>query len=76
MKTLSLKLDEKIFEETDKLLKEIRLSRNRYINEALHFYNQLQKRKLLARKLEVESGLVAEESRKVLNEFEQFIEDA
>lgn len=74
MKTLSLKLDDSIFQDTEKLVKEINKPRNRYINEALNFYNKIQSRKILAKKLEAESKLVREESIKVLEEFEKIID--
>ncbi len=48
MKTLSLKLDESVFEEAEGILKEKGIARNRYINEALDFYNRFHKRKKLA----------------------------
>lgn len=70
MKTLSLKLDDSIFSDTEHVISHIKKSRNRYINEALDFYNKVQKRKLLAAKLEKESKLVKDESLKVLHEFE------
>ncbi len=70
MKTLSLKLDDSVFTETEQVISHINKSRNRYINEALHFYNKVQKRKILASKLEKESKLVKDESLKVLHEFE------
>jgi hypothetical protein len=70
MKTLSLKLDDSIFLETEELINQINKPRNRYINEALQFYNTFQKRKLLAARLEKESKLVKIESMKVLGEFE------
>jgi hypothetical protein len=70
MKTLSLKIDENIFAETEKILSEVQLPRNRYINEALDFYNRIQKRKLLEERFKYESNLVREESMKVLKEFE------
>ena len=70
MKTLSLKLDDAVFKETESVLEEIKLPRNRYINEALTYYNRLQKKKFIARMLKAESGLVQEESMKVLAEFE------
>jgi hypothetical protein len=70
MKTLSLKLDDSVFTDTEQVISHIKKSRNRYINEALDFYNKVQKRKLLAAKLEKESKLVKDESMKVLNEFE------
>ena len=70
MKTLSLKLDDSVFTDTEKVISHIKKSRNRYINEALAYYNKVQKRKLLASKLERESKLVEDESLKVLHEFE------
>lgn len=70
MKTLSLKLDQVIFEETEELLKKINKPRNRYINEALAYYNKLQKSRITAKLLALESKLVAEESMNVLKEFE------
>ena len=70
MKNLSLKLEDNIFQETESIVAKINKNRNRYINEALEFYNKLQKRKLLARQLSKESKLVAAESLSVLAEFE------
>ncbi len=70
MKTLSLKLDDSVFADTEQVISHIKKSRNRYINEALDYYNKVQKRKLLASKLEKESKLVKEDSMKVLHEFE------
>ena len=70
MKTLSLKLDETVFSETEQVLLHLKKSRNRYINEALEYYNKLQKRKLIASKLEKESKLLKDESLLVLHEFE------
>jgi len=75
MKTLSLKLDNTIFNETEELLSQIKKPRNRYINDALKFYNSVQKRKILAKKLEAESKLVQEESMKVLAEFESLLDE-
>ncbi|MBT3301453.1 MAG: hypothetical protein HOD63_17320 [Bacteroidetes bacterium] len=75
MQNLSLKLDDSIFKETESLLKKFKVPRNRYINEALAFYNQIQKRKLLEKQLEKESKLVSKESINVLSEFE-LLEDA
>lgn len=70
MKRLSLKLEEGIFKETERILESLPKSRNRYINEALEFYIQLQKRRLLSEQLMEESQLVSEESLSVLAEFE------
>jgi metal-responsive CopG/Arc/MetJ family transcriptional regulator len=70
MKTISLKLDEHIFEDTEKVISKVKKSRNRYINEAIEFYNRFNKRKLIARKLAKESKSVRNESMAVLAEFE------
>jgi len=72
MKTLSLKLDNGVFEETEQLLAKIQKTRNRYINEALEYYNQIQKKKLIEQLLITDSKLVSDESMKVLHEFENF----
>jgi hypothetical protein len=70
MKTLSLKLDDNIFDETEDLLTKIKKSRNRYINEAVDYYNRINKRNLIAGKLIKESKLVKKESLLILSEFE------
>ncbi|MHC1775080.1 MAG: hypothetical protein AB9834_06645 [Lentimicrobium sp.] len=71
MKTVSLKIDDSIFTETEKILVRIKKSRNRYINDALDYYNRHQRRMILEKRLKAESGLVTNESLSVLNEFEQ-----
>ncbi len=71
MKTLSLKLDDSVFEETEKVVSELKLARNRYINEALTLYNQFNKRRVLKMKLSKESRLVHQSSAEVLAEFEK-----
>jgi len=70
MKTLSLKLDDNIFDETEKVLTKVKKSRNRYINEAIEYYNRVNNRNLIARRLVKESKLVRQESLLVLSEFE------
>jgi len=74
MKTLSLKLDDQIFQETEKVIEALDKPRNRYINEALQYYNRIQKRKLLSKQLAFESNLVSVESMKILSEFDQIQE--
>ena len=71
MKTVSLKIDDSIFRETENILSKIKKPRNRYINEALEYYNKIQRRKILESKLKKESSLVKDESLSVLNEFEE-----
>ncbi|MFO7851079.1 MAG: hypothetical protein ACQERS_02705 [Bacteroidota bacterium] len=70
MKTISLKIDDSIFIETEKILSRIKKPRNRYINEALDHYNRLQKRMILEDKLRKESDVVREDSMDVLRDFE------
>ena len=69
MKTLSLKLDDSIFSETEELLNLVKIPRNRYINDALLHYNKYQKKTFLDKKLENESVLVREESVRIHTKF-------
>ena len=71
MKTVSLKIDDSIFGETEKILSKIKKPRNRYINDAIEYYNQIQKRALLEKKLKKESDLVKADSMDVLKDFEE-----
>lgn len=71
MKNVSLKIDESVFRETEKILALIKKPRNRYINEAIEYYNKFQQRMILERKLRKESELVKSDSLSVLKEFEQ-----
>jgi predicted transcriptional regulator len=71
MKTVSLKIDDSIFGETEKILSKIKKPRNRYINDALEYYNRIQKRTLIEEKLKKESDLVKADSMSVLKDFEE-----
>lgn len=71
MKLLSLKLQDDIFNEVEKVVHRLHVPRNAYINRALAFYNQLYKRKLLKKQLEQESKAVRAVSLEVLHEFER-----
>jgi hypothetical protein len=51
MKTISLKIDDSIFGDTENIVTLIKKSRNRYINEAIDYYNKLQKRKFFEQKI-------------------------
>lgn len=75
MKTLSLKLDKDIFEETEAILKEKGIARNRYINEALEFYNKYYQRKKLAQEFKKASNLVRENSMEINAAFDQMIDE-
>ncbi|MGE0588297.1 MAG: hypothetical protein AB7O48_06955 [Cyclobacteriaceae bacterium] len=75
MKNLSLKLEDEIFDETEKIVTKVKKTRNRYINEAIAFYNRLHKRRILSKQLTKESKAVATESMEVLAEFEKFSDE-
>ena len=70
MKNISLKIYDHIFGETEEILSKIKKPRNRYINEAIDYYNKLQRRKLLQEMLKKESDLVKDDSMTVLKDFE------
>jgi len=69
-KSLSLKLQDDIFQETEKIRKAIQLPRNAYINKALVFFNKMNTRRELKKRLHQESRMVSAESLAVLKEFE------
>ncbi len=71
MKTVSLKIDDSIFRETEKILSGMKKPRNRYINEAIDYYNRLQRRLIIEQRLKKESELVKGDSISVLKEFEE-----
>ena len=70
MKTVSLKIDDSIFGETEKILSRMKKPRNRYINEALDYYNRLQRRLIIEKRLKKDSELVKKDSMLILKEFE------
>lgn len=74
MKTISLKLDDEIFLEVEEITRALKVSRNRYISEAVSIYNQVHKRRLLKTQLEKESALTSKDSMDILNEFERQID--
>jgi len=70
MKTISLKIDDNIFSETEEILETLKKPRNRYINEAIKHYNRKLKRTLIKKTLELESKLIKDDSLNVLREFD------
>ncbi|GAB5553466.1 MAG: hypothetical protein Sapg2KO_30570 [Saprospiraceae bacterium] len=70
MKMISLEIQNQTLLETEYFLSHLNLSRDEYITEAIVFYNQYQRRKLLAEQLIRESKLIQEDSINVLHEFE------
>lgn len=75
MKNLSLKLDEAVFAETEKITAMLETTRNRYINDALIYYNEHNNRLFLTQKLAAESLLVRAGSMEVLKEMEELGDD-
>ncbi len=75
MKNISLKLDDEIFADTEKITSELKLARNRYINEAINIYNLYNERRLLKKQLRKESFATASDSLEVLAEFERLIDE-
>ena len=71
MKPLSLRMDDVVFKETERITAMISKNRSRYINEAVEFYNLLQRRKLNSVQLQKESKMVREKSMKLLAQFEK-----
>lgn len=64
-------MNESIFQETEKIVGMLKKPRNRYINEAIEFYNKHQRRRMLERKLYKESDIVKENSMNILKDFEE-----
>lgn len=71
MKTVSIKIDKSVFNETEKILARIKKPRNRYINEAIDFYNKIQHKQYIEKKLKKGSGIVKADSMNVLKDFEE-----
>ena len=62
MKNLSLKLEDQIFLETERILEGLKKPRNTYINEAIEFYNRHQRRVWLEKQFAYEVELAGEDS--------------
>ncbi|MFI5136628.1 MAG: hypothetical protein ACHQIM_02295 [Sphingobacteriales bacterium] len=60
MKSILLKLDDKLFEETDKQVKAEKTSRSNYIKTAIEQYNKWQKRKAQEEQIAREVALLKE----------------
>lgn len=60
MKSILLKLDDKLFEETDKQVKAVKTSRSNYIKNAIEQYNKWHKKRALEDQLEREAKLLKE----------------
>ncbi len=71
MKTISLRVDDQLLKETEQMVRHIQLTRNRYINDAVQYYNNINRKKLLQQQLRKESLMLRKESLSVLHEFEK-----
>ncbi|MDI1235176.1 MAG: hypothetical protein PSX81_12915 [bacterium] len=76
MKILSLKLDDDIYNDAEKITSKLNLARNRYINEAVSIYNLYNSRRLLKKQLVKESKLTRADSMEILHEFEKLLDEA
>jgi hypothetical protein len=69
-KLLSLKMDDRVFAETEAVLQKIKIPRNAYVNQAVDFYNRCQKRLLIKKKLKKDVQLLKKDTRDFLKSFE------
>ena len=74
MKTLSLKLDDHIFRDTEKMTAKLHVARNRYINDAVKIYNLVNHKRTLKNILLHESKMTRKDSMAVLAEFEKLVD--
>lgn len=70
MKTVSFKIKDSIFKETEKLLSQLKKPWDNYINEALDYYNSFQKQSILEKKLNKESDLIKADLLNILEDFD------
>ena len=70
MHAMSLKIEDAILSDAERIVKRRKISRNAYINEAIKAYNALERRRELGEKLRFESGIVAADSLQMLKELE------
>jgi metal-responsive CopG/Arc/MetJ family transcriptional regulator len=74
-KLISIKLDEKLLEDTDTMVKKLGISRNKFVNEAIAEYTRVKKRTELEEQIRKASLLVRESSMEILKEFEALDDD-
>ncbi|MBP6234950.1 MAG: hypothetical protein KA270_00300 [Saprospiraceae bacterium] len=74
-KLISLKMDEKLFQDTEIIVSKLGISRNKYINDAVTAYTKAQKRAEMEEQIRKEIKLIQESSMEVLAEFEALEDD-
>ncbi len=75
MKRWTIQVNESVIKETEDILKEKGIPRNRYINESLDFYNRYHKRNKLAKAFAKASQLVRDSSMEVNAEFDLLVNE-
>lgn len=75
MKRWTIQLNESVFKETEDILKEKGIPRNRYINESLDFYNRYHKWNKLAKAFAKASQLVRDSSMELNAEFDLLVNE-
>lgn len=63
-------MDDRIFAETEAVVRKIRMPRNAYINRAIEFYNRCQRRLLAKRQLKRDVHLLKKDTQDFLKSFE------
>lgn len=74
-KLISLKIDEKLLQDTEIMVSKLGISRNKYINDAVMAYTKAQKRAEMEAQIKREVALIRESSMEVLAEFEALEDD-
>lgn len=75
MKSILLKIDDRLFEDIEKAAKAFHTSRTNYIKKALEAYNKVILKKRLEAQLAYESNLVREDSAIYNSEFDALLLD-
>lgn len=75
-KAVSIKMRDDVFEEIERLVKRLKTTRNAYINDAVAFFNRVNRRARLKKRLALESAWVSSDSMKALAEFEALSDKA
>jgi metal-responsive CopG/Arc/MetJ family transcriptional regulator len=70
MKALSLKLDDRLFFETERILERIKKPRNSFFNDAIDFYIKHKEDEYLTKQLAFEAELLAEDTLEIIAEME------
>ena len=69
-KAISLKIEDQIFDKTEELISELKISRNKYINDSLENYNRMEEMEKVNALLVKASILVRDNSIEVMQDFE------